>query len=237
MIDKELISEIEAQKALMISVATGGHRIQLVNSDYGSRRARIWEGLKERRLDDPNPYGDLWLWYGKWSSGDLPTYASRREYISKMYVPILDHLQSAVPSSRPAEPTGWARVDRNIQEIREALEVASTEEKFQTIGLLSRETLISLAQEVYNPDIHKTLDGVNPSKTDAKRMLEAYISHELAGRENEAVRRHLRASLSLANDLQHNRTASFRDAALCAEATTSVINSVAIISGRVKMDK
>ena len=147
----------------------------------------------------------------------------------------MDHLQSTTPSSRPAEPTGWTRVDRGIQEIRERLEVASTEEQFQAIGLLSREILISLAQEVYNPEIHKTLDGVNPSEADAKRMLEAYISHELAGGANEAARRHVRAALSLANDLQHSRTASFRDAALCAEATTSVINSIAIISGRVKL--
>ena len=118
MTDKELIVEIEAQKALMIAVATGGPKIQHVNRDYGSRRVRIWEGLNERRLDDPNPYGDLWSWYGKWSSGDLPTYASRRVYISEMYGPLLDYLQSTTPSSRPAEPTGWNRVDRGIQEIR-----------------------------------------------------------------------------------------------------------------------
>ncbi len=236
MTDKELIVEIEAQKAPMIAVATGGPKIQhVINSDYGARRARIREGLNERGLDDPNPHGDLWSWYGKWSSGDLPTWASRRVYISEMYRPLLDHIQSTTPSSRPAEPTGWNRVDRGIQEIRELLEVASTEEQFQTIGLLSRETLISLAQEVYNPEIHKTLDGVNPSETDAKPMLEVYISHELAGGANEAARRHVRSALSLANDLQHSRTASFRDAALCAEATTSVINSIAIISGRVKL--
>jgi hypothetical protein len=234
MTDKELILEIEAQKALMIAVATGGPKIQLVNSEYGLRRARIKEGLNERGLDDPNLHGDLWSWYGKWSSGDLPTWASRRIYISEMYGPLLDHLQSITPSSRPAEPTGWNRVDRGIQEIRERLEVASTEEQFQAIGLLSRETLISLAQEVYVPDIHKSLDAVQPSETDAKRMLEAYINHELAGGANEAARRHVRAALTLANDLQHRRTATFRDAALCAEATTSVVNSIAILSGRVK---
>jgi hypothetical protein len=55
---------------------------------------------------------------------------------------------------------------------------------------------------------------------------------ELAGGINEAARRHAKATLDVANDLQHRRTATFRDAALCAEATTSVINLVAIISGR-----
>jgi hypothetical protein len=36
----------------------------------------------------------------------------------------------------------------------------------------------------------------------------------------------------LAVNLQHRRTATFRDAALCAEATRSVINVIALISGQ-----
>jgi len=63
-------------------------------------------------------------------------------------------------------------------------------------------------------------------------MLSAYFLAELPGEGNEAARRHAKAALDLANALQHRRTATFRDAAMCAEATTSVINLVAIISGR-----
>jgi hypothetical protein len=63
-------------------------------------------------------------------------------------------------------------------------------------------------------------------------MLEAYIDREMPGGGNEAARRYTKAALSLANDLQHSRTANIRDAALCAEATASVINSIAIVSGR-----
>jgi hypothetical protein len=68
-------------------------------------------------------------------------------------------------------------------------------------------------------------------------MLEAYVSGELAGGANERVRRHARAALDLANELQHRRTADYKLAALCAEATTSVINLIAIISGRRDRDK
>lgn len=100
------------------------------------------------------------------------------------------------------------------------------------MGLLSRETLISLAQEVYDPETHDTVDSVEPSKTDAKRMLQAVIATELAGGSNEEARRHVCASLSLANALQHRRTATFRDAALCTEATTSVVHCIGIITGR-----
>jgi hypothetical protein len=85
---------------------------------------------------------------------------------------------------------------------------------------------------VYDPQRHPSEDGVAPSETDAKRMLDSYIAVELRGGANEEVRRHAKAALSLANELQHRRTADYRQAALCAEATTSVVNIVAIISGR-----
>ena len=63
-------------------------------------------------------------------------------------------------------------------------------------------------------------------------MLEAYLDKELAGGANKIARQHARAALDLANELQHRRTAIFRQAALCAEATASVVNLIAIVSGQ-----
>jgi hypothetical protein len=63
-------------------------------------------------------------------------------------------------------------------------------------------------------------------------MLGAYIASEFGGESNEALRKHAKASLGLAVELQHKRTADFRMAALCAEAVGSVVNSIAIVSGR-----
>ncbi|MBI4305228.1 MAG: hypothetical protein HY678_02815 [Chloroflexi bacterium] len=117
-------------------------------------------------------------------------------------------------------------------EIRKSLANAETEEQFQAVGLLCREALISLAQAVYDRATHPPLDDVEPSRTDAKRMLVAYLAVEMAGAANEATRKRARAAVDLAVDLQHRRTAVFREAALCVEATTSVINVIAILSGR-----
>jgi hypothetical protein len=100
------------------------------------------------------------------------------------------------------------------------------------VGLLCREALISLSQAVYDSAQHAPLDGIAPSATDAKRMLDGYITAELQGGSNEEARRHVRSALDLALALQHRRTAGFRDAAICAEATTAVTNLVAIVSGR-----
>jgi hypothetical protein len=235
MTDEELVAEVEAQRSIMVAVATGGPRIQDVNHQYVQRRARLTTELRGRGLPDPNPHSGLWGWYGRWSVGDLRSWQSRREYLSEMYQPFIDKIKAG-PAATGAqvfeEPTGWPRVDRGIYEIRRRLEQAEVEEHFQAVGLLCREVLISVAQVVYDPQRHPCEDGTVPSETDAKRMLDSYIAAELAGAANEGVRRHAKAALSLANDLQHHRTADYRHAALCAEATTSLVNLVAIISGR-----
>lgn len=44
--------------------------------------------------------------------------------------------------------------------------------------------------------------------------------------------KHARAAVDRAVELQHHRTASFRPAALCVEATSSVVNVIAILAGK-----
>jgi hypothetical protein len=235
MTDEEFIEEIEAQQSLMSAVSTGGPRIQDRNREYVERRGRLADELRRRGLQDPNPHGDLWIWYGRWSKGDMPTYQSRRTYLSDLYVQLIEQIRTGSTGTGARvfeEPTGWPRVDRGVEEIRRRLDQAENEEQFQAVGLLCREVLISLAEVVYDPQRHPSEDGVTPSTTDAKRMLDNYLAAEVSGTPNEGLRRHAKAALALANDLQHHRTANYRQAALCAEATTSVVNLVAIISGR-----
>jgi hypothetical protein len=227
-----LVAAIEKQKSLMISVATGERRIQDANEEYKKRRSEIGKMLQSKGIQDPNTFFDLWGWYKRFKSGDLPTYASRRQFMSELYDPLLERLQQDSSTPDVFEATGWARVDRTVTEIRQRLEQAATEEQFQAVGTLCRDALISLGQAVFDPTRHPTLDGIKASPTDFKRMIEAYIAVELGGESKEASRKHARAAFDLANDLQHKRTADFRHAALCAEATASVINLVAIVSGQ-----
>ncbi len=130
------------------------------------------------------------------------------------------------------EPTGWQKVDRQLQEVRLRLDTAASEEQYQAVGLLCREVLISVAQEVYDPDRHASKEGVPPSDTDAGRMVESFFNAELKGGGNEEARAHAKAALRLALALQHRRTADLRMAALCAEATSSVVNVLAVLGGR-----
>src|ERR1051325_3627942 len=130
MTDAELISEIEAQRGLMIAVATGGPRIQEVNEQYAERRRRIAEELHRRGLVDPNPHADLWAWYGRWSAGDLPNWQSRRMHAGALYQALIDQIRATGTAVQVfEEPTGWERVDRGVYEIRRRLEQAGTGEQ------------------------------------------------------------------------------------------------------------
>jgi hypothetical protein len=233
MTNDELIKGLEAQSDLMIRVATGA-RIEDAQDEYKERRRDLLYALNERGIADPNPHSDLWHWYGYWKE-NLPTYQSRRQYVSRLYSSRIESLiggTAQVGSGIFDADTGWERVDRCVNRIKIDLAKADNEEAFQGIGLLCREALISLAQQAFDPTVHIQSEGMNISATDAKRMLEAYLAHELSGGSNEAARKHAKASLDLANALQHKRTADFRDAAFCAEATIAVVNIVAILSGR-----
>jgi hypothetical protein len=230
---KKLAEAVESQKGIMIAVATGGPRINDVNREYEERQFYIREQFQMIGLEDPNLFPDLWTWYGKWSDGSMPTYQSRRRFIMDLYQPLLDALRRSKGAAvQIAEPTGWARVDRNVEKIARAMETAKNEEDFQAVALLCREAIISLAQAVYEPEEHDSIDGVRPSETDAKRMLESYIARQISGQSSEYHRRFAKASFELTVSLQHRRTATFGDAALCAEATRSIINTIAIISGQ-----
>lgn len=231
----ELERLIGAQIDLMITVATGGPRIQSKNDEYKQRRDDILEKLELIGKRDPNPFGDLWEWYRRWSSGNLPSYQSRRDYARALYRGLLEEL-AGVPAtlvSEPGrEPTGWDKVDRTVDKIITALARGTEETEYQTVGLLCRECLISLAQAVFDGTKHTPTDGKRASGTDAYRMLDAYFSSEFSGSENQALRQHAKASLNLANTLQHKRTAKYKDALLCSEATRTVVNIAAITSGR-----
>lgn len=153
-----------------------------------------------------------------------------RQQISRK--PVYAASRIGVRAAAFEESTGWEKVDRQLSSAKTKLDAADTEEDFQGVGLLCREVLISLGQEVYDPGLHLPQDGVQPSRTDADRMLAAFLDSELAGGANQAARAHGKAALNLAVALQHKRTADWRIAALCLEASASVTNLVAILAGR-----
>jgi hypothetical protein len=226
----ELLAELIIHREMMISVATGCASIQDVNDYYIAREVRLRESLPDD-IKYENPHDDLWAWYHHWKDRFV-TWAERRQYVRQLFAPAVQAIakRSALLPKPEREATGWERVDRALSKANAQLRLACVEEDFQSIGLLCREVIISLAQAVFDPAIHETLDGVPASKTDANRMLEAYVAHVFPGDSYKEVRAHHRASLALALNLQHRRTASRQLAALCVEATASTVAVVSIIA-------
>jgi hypothetical protein len=126
----------------------------------------------------------------------------------------------------------WQRVDRTLEDMHRNLVAGTAEEHFQTVGLLGREIIISVAQAVFDPVLHKRNDGKGVSATDANGMLEAFFDAELAGSSNEEARRFAKSALALAVALQHRRTATAKDAFLCEVAVEGVVRVVETIIGR-----
>ncbi|MER8592957.1 hypothetical protein NKH33_15275 [Mesorhizobium sp. M1182] len=111
MTDPELLALLDKLRAVMISVATGGARIGEVNNEFQEDYRTVADELRNREIENPLPYSDLWQWYGKWSA-DIAGYGPRRAYVADLFAPLI----SRVRASRVAEtpPTGWARVDRTV---------------------------------------------------------------------------------------------------------------------------
>lgn len=223
----EILSDLIIHRAMMKSVATGGARIQEVDDYYKAREFRLKSSISPE-LSYDNPYPSLWDWYSHWSQ-ELPHYSQRRQAVDRLFGRVIEAIARRPKITVPQrDETGWERVDRALSKARQMLERATAEEDFQAIGLLCREVTISLAQAVYDPVGHPSVDGIVIGPADANRMLDAFFAVEFHGSSEKEVRAHARASLALSLNLQHRRTATRTLAALCLEATSSTVAVVSI---------
>src|SRR5689334_14493469 len=105
MTDAELIQRLQYLRNTMIAVATGGPRIEDANLEFRRTYESVSAALAERAIENPLTYGDLWDWYGRWSSGDMPTYQSRRTYVSELFAPVINAIRTG--HREEFVPTGW----------------------------------------------------------------------------------------------------------------------------------
>ena len=128
------------------------------------------------------------------------------------------------------EPTLWEKVDRQVTAMREQLTRATSEEGYQAVGHLGREVMISLAQAVIDPAEAVSEDGKAPSKTDAARLLDAYIGTTLSGGGNEALRGAVRGVVKATSAVLHDRRATAKDASLIAELVSTCVHLIHILA-------
>lgn len=235
---EQLRKDLESLKDIMISVATGGDRIQNADTRYKSLHNSISTRCKQLNIKYDNNFASLWEWYGRWSNG-LQHYQERRVFIKDLLAPTFGALEGDTADLSIATPivelSDWERINRTVIKIKQSSSVARNEEDFQQVGLLCRDIIISLAQAVYNPSVHGAFDekGTEIGKDDAVRMIVNYINTCLRGSSNEELRSYAKATNKLANSLTHRRNASKQDMLLCVSATIALINFIGIIENKI----
>lgn len=217
----QLRAEVEAEMDLMTAVATGGPNIDGVNRSYRERRQRIRRLLKQLGLTDPNPYDDLWMWYGKWSR-DLGNYQLRREYIRELFAPLLEEVERLEDESLGSDLEGFEldelpSVANQVAQLHVRAATCDTAEDAQAVGLLCRDILISLADEMHDEVIH---GEVGQSAVD---RLNAVVGTYAEGSSNQKLRKLIKATIDFANVVQHRRDGSPEEAMIVAEATMAVV--------------
>jgi len=125
--------------------------------------------------------------------------------------------------------TGWARVDDELALAQRQLAEATAEADFQAVGHRCREIILSVAQAAFDAAKHSA-PGVSPG--DAKGLLSAFFGAELKGKDNEAIRGYAKKAEAYASSVAHDRTPTFREAALAVHAARSIAEMVSIVAGR-----
>ena len=235
---EQMKHDLESIQDILISVSTGGPRFQEVEAQYKALHSSFAKKCKQLNIVYNNTFDGLWQWYGRYKS-ELPTYQSRREFIGNLLAPTFEAFNNDNTTPSIATPivelSDWDRINRTVIKIKQDSTNAKNEEDFQRIGLLCREIIISLAQAVYNPEIHGTKDekGIEIGKTDAVRMIGNYINVRLAGSSNEELRVYAKATNKLANLLTHKRDAGKQDMLLSVTATIALINFIGILENKI----
>ena len=138
-------------------MATGGPRIDDVNDEYQGNYSIVSAALDRRGIENPIPYGSLWDWYGRWSSGDLPVIPLHAESFL---------VRSSTPSSiacAPAEsktsnqPGGLASI-APIGNSATGWHPQSQKSNSRQLDSYVAKLWISVAQAVYVPERYPTLD-------------------------------------------------------------------------------
>lgn len=78
---QEIINNI---KEIMISVSTGGLRIEEINDEYKNLYNQLDKIFRMSNIRNPNNFSDLWEFYNHWKK-NLATYAERRAFVIGLY--------------------------------------------------------------------------------------------------------------------------------------------------------
>ncbi len=94
--DGQLVDAIEEMWLLLVAVSTGIRDGRKAGQQFADLYDSVSRECKRRKLEVKLPFERLSTWTARWSRGDLPTYESRREYLSKIFPPMMDAVRESL---------------------------------------------------------------------------------------------------------------------------------------------
>lgn len=189
------------------------------------------KGLRQLGLDEPNSWGDLWLWYGFHKERpELSTYPARREHVIRRYQPALEALDGLemprLGTGIQAPETGWIPVDDQVRQLNQRYLSAQTPEDFRAVGLLCRDILLSLGRVVFDPDRHVKLGDPMPKLDDTKLRIGLMLNAEFPGEEGARIRTFTTAAWVFVQHVVHAQIDTETKARLAADSTVYIVNTL-----------
>ncbi|MCM3656334.1 hypothetical protein M3147_03625 [Agromyces mediolanus] len=219
---------LQTQANTIVSVGTGGPRIQAVEAEYKRNARRLDTNFKRLGLDPPFPWATLWGWHGFYSQ-NLSTYRERREHIvdlTQSALSALDDLESRGEVHDPAagdETPTWENLNARIAGLVKEYSAARDRDDWQDVGRRSREILIDFGKLIADPAIVPSGQEV-PKGADAKSWFDLFLARHAVGRDKSELRATMRAVWDLSQKVTHGDIAEV-DAFAAAQATVLVVRT------------
>ena len=250
-LNTDLIEQIHAgpvQTATDVEIAVPLAR--LVHDEYLSRgtddkpRISVHESravmsalravLKRLGVDFKPPFSDFDGFYKYWkNNGGSGSWAVRRKMLTDLFDPLHEQLadmEAGTVASTLAEPvsshprTGWTRVDEEITELRRHFQNARTEQDYRNVGNDCVIVLERLSAAAYVRERHLYAGEDEPPVASTKNRLDRVIEVDLAGSENAALRKLVRAAIDQAQGVKHGATINRRYASVAADSAILLAN-------------
>jgi hypothetical protein len=222
-----LLTLLNAQAAILVSVSTGGPKIESVNARYIKRRRKLNAALRARGIEAPFPYADLWEWYGYYSQ-HITGYGPRRTFIAELAAPARQSLELAMEGSQVSDPGGgevsWPALDVRVEGVVAELRDATSRDDLQDVGRRCREILIDTARLLADPALVPKGTEV-PFAGDAKAWLKLFLKAGASGRSHEELRAFIPVAWDLAQKVTHGDIERV-DAYAAAQATVLVVRTL-----------
>ncbi|THJ64581.1 hypothetical protein E8P82_14690 [Arthrobacter echini] len=190
--------------------------------------------LKRLGVDFKPPFSDFDGFYTYWKNNNgSNSWQARRQMLSELFDPLheqLADLEAGTVASTLAEPvssqprTGWTRVDEEITELRRHFQNARTEQDYRNVGNDCVIVLERLSEAAYVRERHLFDGEEEPAVASTKNRLERVIEVDLAGPQNVALRKLVRAAIEQAQGVKHGATINRRYAGVAADSAILLAN-------------